>query len=258
VLDCGVGLGVGAAVLGAIRFQESTSSGGLTSFASKVLNYTGIDLIELDKTKPFLTRHCPKWNLSLQCLDMNAASLLPEEFDLVFALGTLHHTDNVGLALESTWKAVKPGGTYIAWIINELKPLRAATDEFFRAKLNEDGDLSLNDDELSALAHFFYQLGNKLGDITFDINYSIRTLDLQAGTYKLQTLFYDYFLKCYFNPARSMAQTKLQLFDWFAPRNYHQTSRRQLLAHIEALGDVLEHEVVTKLDGHFFALKRAG
>jgi SAM-dependent methyltransferase len=257
-VDCGVGLGVGAAALGAIRFQESTSSGELTSFTEKKLNYTGIDLIDLDKTKPFLTRHCPKWNLSLQYLNMNAASLLLEEFDLVFALGTHHHTDNVGLALESTWQAVKPGGTYIAWIINEQKPLRAATDEFFRAKLNEDGDLSLKDDELSALAHFFYQLGNKLGDMTIDINYSVGTMDLQAGTYKIPTLFYDYFLKCCFNPALSMARAKHQLFDWFAPKNYHQTPRRQLQAHIEALSDVLEHEVITKTNGHFFTLKRAG
>ena len=87
-----------------------------------------------------------------------------------------------------------------------------------------------------------------------------KLLDLKAGQYKLQTLLYDYFLKCYYRSEESERRQLHQLFDWFSPDYYHQTTRYELEEIISELNfDNRECEIldiVSKENGHYFFLRK--
>jgi hypothetical protein len=80
---------------------------------------------------------------------------------------------------------------------------------------------------------------------------------LDPGTYRLQNLLYDYFFKCYFrggNLDEGLPRVKAQLFDWFVPKYYHQTTRMELCSMIDMLGGSSDKEIISKTNGHFFKI----
>ena len=81
----------------------------------------------------------------------------------------------------------------------------------------------------------------------------------KKGKYNLQTLFYDFFLKCYYKSGESQeGETRViaQLFDWFNPLYYHQTSRSELIEMIENLDEIKNYEIISKTNGHFFKVTK--
>ena len=44
---------------------------------------------------------------------------LNKQFDIVFCIGVIHHTDNPDLTVENLKKHVKPGGRLILWVYSE-------------------------------------------------------------------------------------------------------------------------------------------
>ncbi|WP_115071199.1 bifunctional 2-polyprenyl-6-hydroxyphenol methylase/3-demethylubiquinol 3-O-methyltransferase UbiG [Synechococcus sp. UW179B] len=224
------------------------------------IEYVGVDLIDLNETKKnldlFLSTSLPNVSYSIELLheDMNTLSTV-DQFDLVIALGSLHHTPSVSLSLQSTYRYLKSDGTYIGWIINDQKPLRRITDTFFRDFFNDAVQQIYHDQDLSSLSLIFKALGEALEDKTISIDNRVTCLDLDPGTYKLQTLLYDYFMKCYFKSGDStegLTRIKAQIFDWFAPQYYHQTSRNELIDILTVLPASVNHCIVTKTNGHFF------
>lgn len=198
----------------------------------------------------------PETNFSFRLLNADMNSIpLTEQFDIVIAIGTLHHTPSVLAALQSTYLRLKPAGTYIGWIINNQKPLRSFTDEYFRQYFTDSSKENYFDQDLTGLSYIFKSLGEALGDQSILIKDKITCLDLEPGSYQLQTLLYDYFLKCYYKSGTSsegLTRIKAQLWDWFVPKYYHQTSQEELSAMIIQLEGSTDSEIITKTNGHFF------
>ena len=80
-------------------------------------------------------------------------------------------------------------------------------------------------------------------------------MELSSGEYSLQSLLYDYIIKCYHRPGVSPKWNIYSLFDWFNPKYYHQTSREQLEQIIQSIDCVESVDIVTQVSGHFFFLK---
>ena len=256
ILDLGCGGGYG--------FKSILEINKLSFSNLSHIDYVGVDLIDLSTTKKnvelFASTTLPDVSFSIEVLnqDMNTLPFL-NEFDLIIALGSLHHTPSVASALQSTYSNLKPDGTYIGWIINDQKPLRKTTDAFFRDFFNDNSQQIHHEQDLSSLALIFKSLGEALDDKTISIDKKVTCLDLHPGTYKLQTLLYDYFLKCYHKSGSSsegLTRIKAQLFDWFAPEYYHQTSRNNLEDILNALPNSNNHSIVTKTNGHFFKFEK--
>jgi len=223
------------------------------------IEYVGVDLINLDRTKEniqlFSNLALPNTRLSVRLLNADMTTIsLEEQFDIVMALGSLHHTSSVSLALNATYQKLRPSGLYIGWVINQQKPLRAYTDTFFREFYNDCPE-DRRDRDLTMLSLIFNELGEALGNKNVCLTHHVSCLDLEPGTYKLQTLLYDYFFKCYFQSGDSregLKRIKAQLYDWFVPTFYHQTSRDELKRMIEKLHASSQLEVITQTNGHFF------
>jgi hypothetical protein len=178
-----------------------------------------------------------------------------EQYDIVTAIGTLHHTESVFNSLSSTYSMLKPGGLYVGWIINEQKPVRSVTDEYFRQCFDGTPSPSGSHGEITALAKFSMSLGEALGDQKVVVSDDVDVLGLAAGEYSIQTLIYDYIIKLYYVKGHSLERTYDQLFDWFVPKWYHQTSRAELEEMFGALSPT-SWDIETITNGHFFFITR--
>jgi len=258
ILDAGCGLGYGIKSVIEVCHKEFA--------ALKKLSYHGIDLIDLSRTKEKV-KACTEivmpdtdTNVCVHLMDMIESSKLNQDFDIILALGSLHHTPSVEKYLASTFDSLKPGGTYIGWIINEQKPLRACTDKFFRGFFSDATLAENHDSDLTSLAQIFLSLGNALNNKEITLTKSVNCLGIEPGTYRLQSLLYDYFLKCYFKGGENeegLIRVKAQLYDWFVPIYYHQTSRNQLESILASLNHSSYYEICTSTNGHFFKITKA-
>ena len=266
ILDAGCGLGGSFECLARIASQPSEQIN---------ITYTGLDLIPLHNTGQYLQTRLSKYlnknfNVEYQLVEQDMIEYgknNPNTSDLVYALGSLHHTPSVKDALRATFNTLEPSSSksgmcshYIGWIINEQKPLRSHTDKFFRSYFNNFSKIEDCSDELKAIAEIFQSLGCSLGDKVVTLKEESKLLGTKPGSYRLQTLLYDSFIKCYYREDEPLQRQIHQLFDWFAPHYYHQTSREDLFKIFSELSnDSNGCEVVdciSKPNGHFFFLRK--
>ncbi len=234
VIDFGCGLGFTALSL-------------LKGYEDRIA-YCGIDLFPLEKTGRFLTEGGFN-DVSFENRNV-VSDTLPEGFDLAIAMGSLHHSTSIEKSLANTCQALKPGGRYIGWIINEQKRLRKATDKSFRefyATLETDEEKWT---EAGRHAQIAWEIGEALGDAEITLKEDLPSWELERGTYKIQTLLFDYLVKI--SKDDTIERSMHQAYDWFVPEYYHQTSRADLLAMLDKLS-VSAIEVVTKTNGHVFS-----
>ena len=234
IIDFGCGLGVSAYAI-------------LKEY--KNFDYTGHDLIDLKKTKIYLKKKGFN-KITLKRNDFSQSKNIEKnKYDLALALGSLHHTRSVKFSLKNTSKYLKKGGRYIGWIINEQSPLRKSTDSILRKYY-----LSLKTNrekwnEAKKHARLSKIISKKLGNSKIKLDFDIPSWEIKKGKYKLQTLIFDYIVKIDYSP--TLFRSAHQIFDWYTPTYYHQTSRDKLKKIIESMR-VSNIEIVTKRNGHFF------
>jgi len=257
ILDAGCGLGH--------MFLAFTSF--IPSYIHSI-DYLGLDLIDLKNAKEYLSKSFSHLygSISFQSdfvkADMRSfCDSHQNQFDVVLALGTIHNTPNIYDYLCSTFSSTATNGIYLCWITKEQPPLRQLTDRFFREHFQGlDSSLDVNN-QLRTLSYLFGQLSNSLASQSILLDQDIPSLGIPAGSYKLQQLIYDYVFKCYYNNSETPDRNINQLFDWFMPSYYHETSTAQLDSYLESLSSLYSLRVldcVSKGNGHFFVLRRLG
>jgi len=277
LLDAGCGLGhsfINLWTLSPPKEKTEVDESYADGVSDHTLIYSGVDLILLDKTRAYIHSHLQarqatgKVEVILKQQKMTDFSAShPDHFDAVLALGSLHHTDSVQKSFTSTFRSLKSSkkgalrtGYYLGWIINEQKPLRKVTDKFFRDYFSRFKALEDCRLELETLIKIFSSLGEATRGKVVCLSHKSEVLGLEPGEYDLQSLLYDYFLKAYSRPAQSGNRHIHQLFDWFAPKYYHQTTREEVFDMFTALNqqgiNLKILDIVTKTNGHFFFLQR--
>ena len=219
----------------------------------KNIDYYGVDIHNnLNETYYFLKKKFKKNNFEPALLKVSMNKLPSNNkfgnFDMIWADGTLHHSESIETAIKNVAKVMKKSGYFIFWVINEQKPLRKISDEHFRnyyrkIKLKDQMSESFN------LAYLASHFGKHLKDKKIKIYKPINSLGIKKGSYRLQELLYDYIIKFYFNKATSLARNTHQIFDWFSPEFYHQSSKRGLFEILKKYNfKVIKH--VEKTNGH--------
>ena len=239
VLDLGCGLGCSAAAI-------------LGKFASNV-TYTGVDLIDLAKTRKFLENY--NFN-SLNFINGDISTVnLVGKWDLIISIGAFHHTPSTEKAIKNAINQAENNNvlenspcTLIGWIINEQKPLRSETDKYFR-NYYKKLDMEEQFNESLLLADLSIQLGKILKGKKLKISNNIDSLDIQKGEYDAQTFLYDFLLKLPL--MKNINFSSMYIMDWFSPTYYHQTSRNQL----DKILKNYRHEIHSELNGHFFKIE---
>lgn len=233
VIDFGCGLGFSARSL-------------LREYGDQIA-YCGVDLFTSEKTRAFLSAG-GFTDLSFAQRNFHCDPL-PEGFDLAIALGSLMCTPSVEESLINTTKSLNPGGRYIGWIINEQKRLRKVTDQSFREYYKT---LSTDEEkwaESKRHAQIAWEISEALGDAEITLDEDVPSWELERGTYKIQTLLFDYLVKI--SKDDTLERSMHQAYDWFVPDYYYQTSRSELFDMLERLS-VSDINVVTRTNGHLF------
>ena len=162
--------------------------------------------------------------------------------------------------LESTFSATTSGGSYFCWITTKQSPLRQVTDNHFREYFQLLSDSHQINHELAQLSSLFHALSDVLSPHTITLDDDIPSLGISKGKHNLQQLLYDYIFKCYYNSSESPRRNVNQLFDWFMPKYYHETSSADLDAYLNSLSSIYDFDIplrVSKDNGHFFILRRS-
>ena len=230
ILDIGCGLGFSAASLLGDRAPK--------------FKYSGIDLIDLSKTKIFLKNAGFDVDELLQ-IDFN--SYTPRsKYDLVVSIKVLHHTSSLLNSFKSLINFVELGGRFIVWIINEPPPIRRATEDqirkfYFGKSKNEQLR------ESKCIAALSMALAEALGEKTFKAP-RVESMGLEAGEYKIQTFLYDFVIKL---PAfLSTERSTHQVYDWYAPPLYHSIGEKDLHNFLSSIQEIKYFKVVSKVNGH--------
>jgi len=149
--------------------------------------------------------------------DLLAPPFAPNSFDLILAEGVLHHTPDTRSALISLVKLLEPGGEIAFYVYRQKGPAREFCDDFLREKITE-----LPPAEAFKQVRSLTELGKALSAVTQEIDLSpVPLLNIPAGRYSIQRLFYWHFLKCFWNDGLSFEENNLVNFDWYHPRYAH-------------------------------------
>ena len=163
--------------------------------------------------------------------DLLAPPFAPKSFDLILAEGVLHHTPDTRAALFSLVKLLEPGGEIAFYVYRQKGPAREFCDDFLRDKVT-----GLPPAEAFEQIQSLTELGKALSAVTRQIDVpAIPLLDIPAGQYSIQRLFYWHFLKCFWNDDLSFEENNLVNFDWYHPRYAHRHTLAEVHGWIEEM-----------------------
>src|SRR5581483_5681918 len=150
--------------------------------------------------------------------DLLALPLPARSVDVVFAEGVLHHTDSTRDALLRLAELLHPGGRFLFYVYKKKSPIREFTDDYIRALLQE---MQPEDawKALEPLTHLGIALGELHGEVV--IPEDIDLLEIPAGRYDVQRLFYWHVAKAFYHPDLTFDELTHINYDWYAPANAH-------------------------------------
>lgn len=145
--------------------------------------------------------------------------------DVILAEGVLHHTASTELTLKTLATLLRPGGRFLFYVYRRKGPLREFTDDHVRRQLQ-----AMSPDEAWDAVMPITRLGKALGDLDVEIEVpeSIQLLEIPAGRYPLQRLFYWHVCKAFHHPELSPEELNHINYDWYGPAFAHRQTPEEV------------------------------
>jgi SAM-dependent methyltransferase len=159
-------------------------------------------------------------------------------FDAVIAEGVLHHTPSTRLALESATRVLAPGGEIMFYVYRRKGPIREFVDDLVRDRISS---LPPADawDALKPLTRLGQALAETGASVV--VTEDIPLLEIPAGTYDVQRLFYWHVAKAFWNPDMSFEENHHINFDWYHPAYAHRQTEGEVRTWCAELGLRIVH-----------------
>lgn len=154
-------------------------------------------------------------NVTIKMADLTNFSTMKDLAapDFIYCQEVLHHTSDPSLSFGNLVKLLKKGGEIAIYVYKQKAPIREYTDDFVRSKIE-----AMTHDEAADLTRDFAEFGRVLSDLNIEVTVpNLRLLEIPAGTYDVQRLFYHFFVKCYWNNELSEEVNNMTNFDWYHP-----------------------------------------
>jgi SAM-dependent methyltransferase len=204
----------------------------VTDATANGLQYVGADI---HHSLPDLLAEQPLLNDCGLLLRWDIGKPLPldDKFDYVLCRAAIHHTPDPQTTFRALVQAVKPGGRIAISAYRKKGPAREALDDRFRQMI-----ASMPVKDAYQLCRQFTLLGMYLQQVDeqVTIEEDLELFGIRSGTYPVQTLFYNHFMKCFFNPAFGEDYSTLVNFDWYHPTHAYRYELADLLAWFNAAG----------------------
>jgi arsenite methyltransferase len=222
VLDAGCGSGYSALLLLGDRLRH--------------VRYLGVDIspaVDMAAAR-FAERRLPGEFLQA---DFTSLPFTHPLFDVIFAEGTLHHTDSTRGAMASLTQLLRPDGRIMFYVYRKKAPLREHADDLIREHLRGMDDAAAWEALLP-----LSRLGKAIGDleVTLDVPEPVPYLGMPAGSVSLQRFFYWYVFKAFYQPRLSLDEMNHVNFDWYRPLNAHRHTEDEVQRWCEELGLEIE------------------
>jgi len=173
----------------------------------------GVDISLAVESAHEKTSHMPNVTISqASILELPYANNM---FDIVYSCGVVHHTPDPKKAVMELGRKVAQGGILGIYIYNKKPFIRELCDREVRSFTTKMSYVECMD-----FASKMTMLGKALSKITqpLVVEEDIDLLDIKAGRYDLQDFFYNYILKCWYNPQQDKQYADLVNQDWYHPR----------------------------------------
>jgi SAM-dependent methyltransferase len=173
--------------------------------------------------------------------DLATLPLAPGTVDVIFCEGVLHHTDSPRASLARLASLLAPGGRFLFYVYRKKGPIREFTDDYIRGALQD-----LAPEEAWKALEPLTKLGVALGRLGAEVEIpeAIDLLEIPAGRYDIQRLFYWHVAKAFFRPELSFDELNHINYDWYAPANAHRQTPEEVRSWCAESGLEIEHEHV--------------
>jgi arsenite methyltransferase len=179
------------------------------------VTYVGVDMSSaIDQAQEdFSSRHLA---VALLQAEISHLPFKPNTFDFVFCPGVLHYTLDMGEAINSLATFIKPGGRFVTWIYKKQKPIRQITDSYLRSQL-----CAMSPEDAFEAVKPLTKLGIALGELKQEIEIpeDIPILEIKAGKYDLQRLFYYHIMKLFYNPCLPFTRHVVNNWNAYYPKH---------------------------------------
>lgn len=171
--------------------------------------------------------------------DVTTLPLRPGSIDVVFSEGVLHHTDSTRDALHRIATLLAPGGRFLFYVYRKKGPIREFSDDYIRGQLQEKSP-----EEAWKAVEPLTKLGMALGDLGVEVEVpeDVELLEIPAGRYDIQRLFYWHVAKAFHHPDLSFDELNHINYDWYAPANAHRQTEEEVRAWCAEAGLEIERE----------------
>jgi SAM-dependent methyltransferase len=177
------------------------------------LVYVGADIHNSLQIIPEKIRAFDRCGFLMRWDIMNQLPVL-EKFDYVLCRAALHHTSDPARTFTALCSSLRPGGTIAISVYNRKSICREAADDALRSRIAK-----MSPEEAFEVSQEFTFLGRALQKIQEEvvIPEDLPLLGIKKGNLKVQTLIYDHFIKCFYNPEFGERHSTLVNFDWYHP-----------------------------------------
>jgi len=173
--------------------------------------------------------------------DVTALPLQPGSVDVIFSEGVLHHTDSTHNALDRLAELLSPGGRFMFYVYRKKGPVREFTDDYIRGLLQD-----MAPEQAWKAVEPLTKLGVALGELGAEVEVpeDIELLEIPAGRYDVQRLFYWHVAKAFHHPDLSFDELNHINYDWYAPANAHRQTAEEVRSWCEEANLEIERERV--------------
>jgi SAM-dependent methyltransferase len=153
----------------------------------------------------------------------------------------LHHTDSTRDALHSLAALLTPGGRFLFYVYRKKGPVREFTDDYIRERLQ-----GMEPEEAWNAVEPLTQLGIALAELGVEVEVpaDVGLLDIPAGRYDVQRLFYWHVAKAFHHPDLSFDELNHINYDWYAPANAQRQTPDEVREWCREAGLEIEREKV--------------
>jgi SAM-dependent methyltransferase len=173
--------------------------------------------------------------------DLVKLPLPPGSVDVVFSEGVLHHTDSTQASLHRLASLLSPGGRFLFYVYKKKGPIREFSDDYIRGRLQ-----GMPPDQAWKALEPLTKLGVALGRLGAEVEVpeDVDLLEIPAGRYDVQRLFYWHVAKAFYRPELSFDELNHINYDWYAPANAHRQTPEEVRSWCAEAGLEVEHEHV--------------
>jgi SAM-dependent methyltransferase len=171
--------------------------------------------------------------------DLTALPFRPDSIDAIFSEGVLHHTDSTRNAIHRIAPLLRSGGRFMFYVYRQKGPIREFTDDYIRGLLQD-----MPPEQAWEAVEPLTKLGVALGELGVEVEVpeDIALLDIPAGRYDVQRLFYWHVAKAFHHPDLSFDELNHINYDWYAPANAHRQTPEEVRSWCEEAGLEIERE----------------